>query len=119
VVPSADTPFARAQLPVKLIDAMMAGRAVIASDLAPIRWALGGTGVLVRPGSAHELVLALRRLTVDESTGVSYLGALARERALAHFTPQAVAPALAAAVRAAVGVLVQAPESAGMRESPT
>jgi glycosyltransferase involved in cell wall biosynthesis len=104
VVPSTETPFARAQLPVKIIDAMMAGRAVVASDLPPIRWALGDAGVLVRPGSVAELTRALERLTHDDSTGVAHLGARARERAIDRFTPEAVAPAFASAAYAAMGV---------------
>jgi glycosyltransferase involved in cell wall biosynthesis len=98
---SDDTPFTRAQLPAKVIDSMMAGRAVIASDLPPIRWALGDAGILVRPGSVSELAAALSRLMHDEVTGVAHLGERARRRALELFTPAAVAPDFAVAARAA------------------
>jgi glycosyltransferase involved in cell wall biosynthesis len=101
VVPSLDTPFARGQLPVKLIDGMLAGRAVIASDLPPISWALGDAGILVPPGDLRSLIGALTRLR-DDRAEVLRLSAAARARALAKFTPEAVAPCFADAVTSAL-----------------
>ena len=98
-VPSLDSAYGRAQLPVKLIDAMISGRAVVASDLPPIRWALSDTGLLVPPGDGERLARALDSL---RSPGLrAELGASARARALATFTPEAVAPLLSEALRAA------------------
>ena len=84
VIPSLETVFSRGQLPVKLVDAMMHGRAIVASDLPPIRWALGGTGLLTSPGSVRDLENALRQLR-DPATRV-HLGQAARTRALKTFT---------------------------------
>ncbi|HXY81405.1 MAG TPA: glycosyltransferase family 4 protein [Gaiellaceae bacterium] len=92
-LPSRPWVYSIGQLPAKLIDAMMAGRAVAASDVAPINWALGGTGLLVPPASVEDLVAALERLRSPELR--TELGTRAHERALAFFTPAAVAPALA------------------------
>lgn len=89
-IPSLDDPFAELQLPVKLIDGMMAGKIVVASDLKPIRWALGGTGFLFCPGSVQQLTERLQ----DAADPVvrKKRGASARTRAIAMFSPQAVAP---------------------------
>ena len=95
-IPSQDWTYSRGQLPVKIIDAMMAGRAVVGSDLEPIRWALGGTGIVVPPANAEALAAALDSLRSPDIR--ADLGARARERALATFTPSAIAPALAAAL---------------------
>jgi glycosyltransferase involved in cell wall biosynthesis len=96
VIPSHDWTYSRGQLPVKLIDAMMSGRAVVGSDLGPIRWALADTGIVVPPTDVEALAMALDSL---RSPAVRLdLGTRARERALATFTPTAIAPALAAAL---------------------
>jgi glycosyltransferase involved in cell wall biosynthesis len=89
--------YGAGQLPVKLIDAMMAGRAVVASDLGPIRWALDDCGVLVAPGDATALSTAIARLRSAELR--ADLGSRARKRAMSMFTPEAVAPHLAEGVR--------------------
>lgn len=96
VIPSMPWTYAEGQLPAKLIDAMMAGRAIVASDLGPLRWALDGTGLLVPPGDAGALADALAQLRSPELR--ARLGEAARERALARFTPAAVAGDLAAAL---------------------
>lgn len=100
VVPSLPQGYALAQVPVKLVDAMMSGRAIVASDLPPIRWALGGSGILVPPADRVALAEALQR-TRDPSLRAR-LGAAARRRALEAFVPDVVAPVFARAVRAAV-----------------
>lgn len=97
-LPSLVDIYALGQLPVKLIDAMMAGRTVIASDLPPMRWALGGTGLLVAPGDARELAGALDRARSSDLR--TELGARARERALTMFTPDVIGPTLDGVVRA-------------------
>jgi glycosyltransferase involved in cell wall biosynthesis len=96
-IPSHPWIYSLGQLPVKLIDAMMAGRAVVGSDLPPIRWALGGAGKLVPPGDVGALTQALDSLRGPETR--TRLGERARARALASFTPAAVASELARALR--------------------
>ncbi|GIG22670.1 hypothetical protein Cch01nite_33940 [Cellulomonas chitinilytica] len=100
VVPSLDSVFARGQLPAKLVDAMLLGRAVVATDLPAVRWALGGAGVLVRPGSAAELADALGVLA-DPAVREA-IGGQARAHALASFTVEAARPPFEAACRRAV-----------------
>jgi glycosyltransferase involved in cell wall biosynthesis len=91
-LPSLDGPEARAQLPAKLIDGMISGRAVIGSDLPPVRWASGGLARLVPPGSVADLVRGLRDLAVPEVRQA--MGDQLRQRALAMFTPEVLAPVL-------------------------
>lgn len=87
VIPSRDTLFSRGQLPAKLIDAMLLGRAIIASDLPATSWALGDTGQLVTPGDYAALVNAL--LVAQDPSVRRMMGSLARRRALDLFTVEA------------------------------
>jgi glycosyltransferase involved in cell wall biosynthesis len=92
-LPSIASPYGEAQLPVKLIDAMMSARAIVASALAPMRWALGDAGVLVPPGDKQALADALESLR--SAALRADLGVRARARALQMFTPEAIAPIFA------------------------
>lgn len=87
VIPSDATAFSEGQLPAKLVDAMMFGRPVIASDLGAIRWALGDAGSFIDPGSTEQLVARLGEMT-DLNTR-KRLGRLARNRALEVFSIEA------------------------------
>lgn len=99
VVPSRSSGYGLAQLPVKLIDAMMAGRAIVASDLPPIRWALNGAGVLLDADSFEDLRAGLQE--VGDSGVRVKLGRAARSIALERFVPATVAPVFAEAARRA------------------
>jgi glycosyltransferase involved in cell wall biosynthesis len=67
VVPQLDGPIGRLQAPAKLSDALGVGRAVVASDLPPIREIVGDAGILVAPGSAELLASAIVRITTDDA----------------------------------------------------
>jgi glycosyltransferase involved in cell wall biosynthesis len=95
-LPSLDMPFAREQLPVKVIDAMLSARAIVASELPPLRWALASTGLYTRPGSVEDLVGALQSLMLPARRVA--LAKAARHRALGMFTPTVVAPRLLRAI---------------------
>jgi glycosyltransferase involved in cell wall biosynthesis len=92
--------YSSLQLPSKLIDAMVAGRAVVASDFPPIRWALGETSALVVAGDSHALADACRQLRDPRRR--EQVGEAHRRRAQENFTPQAVAPRFAEVARAVV-----------------
>lgn len=77
------------QLPAKLIDAMMLGRAIAVSDVAPMPWAIGDAGIVFEHGSRGALKAAL--LTLLDPAKRAELGARARTRALSEFTVEAVA----------------------------
>lgn len=97
--PSSEHVYARYQFPVKIVDAMMMGKAVLASDLPPTRWALGDAGLLLETNAVADIAQGLHLLRED--TIRRSLGHLARARALAEFTPSAAAAPLQAAVEAA------------------
>jgi glycosyltransferase involved in cell wall biosynthesis len=73
--------------PFVLLEAMAAGKAVVASDMYGIREAVvqGETGMLVRPGSAEELARALSRL-IDDPALRRAMGERARRRYEEHYT---------------------------------
>lgn len=71
--------------PYSVVEAMMTGKPVIATDVGGIREALGDTGVLFTPGNCDELVTATLELLSDPVRRTT-LGREARERALTHFT---------------------------------
>ena len=100
-IPSLARSWAVAQLPAKLMDAMMAGRAVVASDVAPMRWALADTGLLVPPGDVKALTNALRELC--DPARRQELGTAAYSHALETFGVRSVAPTFAAEVASALG----------------
>ncbi|MER7279695.1 glycosyltransferase [Dactylosporangium sp. NPDC000244] len=81
-------------MPAKLVDAMMAGAAVVATDVGPNRWALGAAGLRVPPGDAAALSAALRRC-LDPGLRAE-LGARANAWARARFSVEALVPAFAA-----------------------
>jgi glycosyltransferase involved in cell wall biosynthesis len=99
-LPSSAGGEGKAQLPMKLIDAMLAARAVAVSDLGPMRWALGDCGLLFDPDSVDSLVHALGRLRDPHLRQL--LGEKARERALGMFTPALLAATLDAALSEAI-----------------
>lgn len=101
VLPSLKTPFSKGQLPAKLIDAMLVGRAVVVSDIDPMPWALGNSGVVVKAGDRNDLKKALVRLCSPDER--RKLGAAARKRALEHFTVDAKAPQFKSLIAETVG----------------
>ncbi len=93
--------FAAGQLPAKLVDAMMAGRAVVVSDLPPLAWAIGTEGGMTfPPDDVNALEEVLRRLS-DPATR-ERIATGARQRALELFTTDAVARRFAKACAEAV-----------------
>lgn len=87
VIPSMLHQWSRCQLPAKLIDAMIAGRAIVVSDIPPLVWAIGDGGRRFTPGDKAGLVARLRELS--DPTLRSRLGTLARQRALKLFSVDA------------------------------
>lgn len=85
-LPSEDFYFS----PLKVAEAMSAGLAVVASDFAPVRDLLAGTGVLVPPGDPARLAAALTRLVEDPAARTG-LAQAARARAVARLDWTAVA----------------------------
>jgi glycosyltransferase involved in cell wall biosynthesis len=74
-------------LPLSIAEAMLAGRAVVASDVGSVREIVedGVTGLLVPPDDAAALARAVAELLADDARRAE-MGRRGRERALAHFT---------------------------------
>ncbi|MGK9147409.1 glycosyltransferase family 4 protein [Plantibacter flavus] len=87
VIPSRVDGYSRGQLPAKIIDAMLSGRAIVVSDIEPMPWAVADAGVVVEPSSVAALASALHRLADPDLR--HRLGSAARERALMLFTVDA------------------------------
>lgn len=101
VLPSgARDSYAHAQLPAKLMDAMLAGRGIIVSDLEPMTWALGSAGLSFPTDDRQALVDCLRQMA--DPARRSVLGTAARERALQLFEVSATTPAFEAACTSAI-----------------
>ena len=75
--------------PLKVAEAMAAGRPVVASDFPPVSELLGGTGVLVAPGDRGCLANAVADLAADPRRRIE-LGGKARARAVEHLDWSAV-----------------------------
>lgn len=73
-------------LPVALLEAMFAGRAIVASDVGDVRAALedGEDGVLVRAGDSRALARAVRGL-LDEPAHAREIGTRARQHAMREY----------------------------------
>jgi glycosyltransferase involved in cell wall biosynthesis len=70
--------------PYAVIEAMLCGSAIVATDTGGVSEALGDAGVLVPPGDERQMANALFRLLREHELRAT-LGARARERALRYF----------------------------------
>jgi glycosyltransferase involved in cell wall biosynthesis len=84
-----DGPKAHRVVPNKVFQGAAAGCAVLTSDTAPQRAALGDAGEYVPPGDAQALADSLRRLAADRSR-LADLRARSTRRAAQCFAPSAV-----------------------------
>ncbi|GAB6967748.1 glycosyltransferase family 4 protein [Komagataeibacter kakiaceti JCM 25156] len=78
-------------LPMSVVEAMLCGLPVVASDISGPREQVvtGGTGLLVPPGQVHALARALGAL-VDDAALRQRMGQAGRERACARYTQATV-----------------------------
>jgi glycosyltransferase involved in cell wall biosynthesis len=102
VIPQDNAPGAVGQLPAKLIDAMAAGRAIIATDVGDAtRWLADGAGLIVPPGTPQALADAIDHV-LEHPADSADMGAKARRRFLTFGSVDAVRPRLVALVQAIV-----------------
>ncbi|MFC4032568.1 DUF3492 domain-containing protein [Streptomyces polygonati] len=78
--------------PLSLVEAMFCGRATVSTDVGAVREVIGGTGLVVPPRDPGALAQATLELLRGRERA-ALLGAAARERALALFTPARCADA--------------------------
>ncbi len=71
--------------PFSVIEAMMSGKAIVATDVGGVREALEGCGLLVKPRRPGEMAAALTRVLLDERLRAD-LGEEARNKALTYFS---------------------------------
>jgi glycosyltransferase involved in cell wall biosynthesis len=71
--------------PYAILEAMLCGAAIVATDVGGVAEALDGCGVLVRPAQPDAMARAILRLLADPDER-RRLGAAARRRALERFT---------------------------------
>jgi glycosyltransferase involved in cell wall biosynthesis len=78
--------------PLSIVEAMLAGRPVVATDVGSVKEAVvdGATGLVVPPDDADALRAALSRLAADPEER-RRMGTAGRVRALAHFTAEQMA----------------------------
>jgi polysaccharide biosynthesis protein PelF len=84
VLPSISEAF-----PYAVIEAMLCGAAIVATDVGGVAEAITGCSILVRPGRPDDIADAILRL-LDDPAQRRHLGAAARARALERFTLQTV-----------------------------
>lgn len=86
-IPTRDTPYARAETPRKIFDAMVMGKAVIASKMSDVSVFLdnGKCGILVKPGDVEALSSAIGKLADNKKLRKS-LGAKARKFYMKKFS---------------------------------
>lgn len=85
VIPQRKSPASKGQIPAKLIDAMMMGKPIIATDLPNIVEALGGCGVTINTGDIEGLSNAIKSVLEDENR-LELMGESARRRALDEYS---------------------------------
>jgi glycosyltransferase involved in cell wall biosynthesis len=100
LVPQRDGPVGRAQVPAKLSDALAMGRAIVATDLAPIRAVIGGAALLVPPDDQAAIASAVRRVLSDPAlrTALEYA---ARDRFQRTLSFAAIRPTALQVVKSA------------------
>lgn len=100
VIPQRGWDYARAQMPLKLYQAMAMEKPIIASAVSDIPEVLEGCGILTPPGDHEALGRALERLMDDPALGRS-LGKRARRRCIERCAFPAIRPLLEEALKTA------------------
>lgn len=92
-LPQRDTPYARAQIPAKVFEAMAMGKAIVATAVSDLPEILEHCGLIAPAGDIPALAECLRSLINDTSL-VTSLGRTARERCLDLYTWDTMGDAL-------------------------
>jgi len=92
-IPQRDVPIARAQVPMKLTDAMAMAKPILSTTVGDIPEVLGGTGYLVHPGNPEAIAEKLEWLSTHQQEA-NLKGWEARERCMENYSLEAVGPTL-------------------------
>ena len=93
-----DTPVTRCKSPLKIVEYLASGKAIVASNVAEARRMVGGAGLLVSPGNFYDLADGIVRLLGDEVLR-NCLGKFARRRAERRYNWTVTAASLISAYR--------------------
>lgn len=85
VVPLADTPLARSQMPCKVFEAMAMGKPIVANAVSDLPRVLDGCGFLVPPGDADAVLETFLHLEQNRREAAE-MGRRARIRAIAEYS---------------------------------
>jgi glycosyltransferase involved in cell wall biosynthesis len=102
-IPQLDTEASRYQMPIKVFDAMAAGKPIVASSLSDLPMVLEGCAEIVPPGVTKPLTKAVKKL-IEQSDEAQALGRRARARCLQEYSMQQVGKILRGVVE---GVLAK------------
>ncbi len=80
VAPFKDTEVTRCKSPLKIVEYLASGKAIVASNVGEVRRMVGGIGILVEPDNYHALAEGISKL-LKERDLVDNLGRFARKRA--------------------------------------
>lgn len=93
VLPQHDIPFAHAQVPAKVFDAMAMAKPIIATAVGDLPIILQGCGVIVPPANTGALSTAIREV-IDNPDLALALGSRARRRCIEHYSWSAMSKVL-------------------------
>ena len=84
-LPQWNVPFAQAQVPAKVFDAMAMARPIVATRVGDLPKILEGCGLVVGPGDVEALSEAIRRVILEPDLA-SDLGSKARQRCIEEYS---------------------------------
>ena len=99
-LPQRDEPYARAQIPAKVFEAMAMGCPVVATDVSDLGEILNGCGLVVPPSDTASLARAIDGLISNQDLQTT-LGHRARERCVKLYSWDAMEAPLDEVVRMA------------------
>lgn len=98
-----DNEITRCKSPLKVVEYLAAGKAIVASAVGEVRTMLDGCGVLVDPGSSPALARGIHSL-LDDDARIAALGSEARKRAEEIYNWARIARNIECAYKVAFGV---------------
>jgi len=85
VLPQRNIPFAQAQVPAKVFDAMAMAKPIIATDVGDLPIILQGCGIIIPPGDTNALGAAIHKVINSPDLALA-LGSQARQRCIKHYS---------------------------------
>jgi len=98
VAPFKETKVTVCKSPLKIVEYLAGGKAIVASNVGEVRRMLGGVGILVEPGDFHSLAWGILRLLVDKKLREN-LSRFSRQRAERRYNWKESASSLISAYR--------------------